>query len=565
MNGDYAGEELTAGPVWQALRDHHAEIGARHLRALFADAPDRGQTLAVQAADLHVDFAKHRITDRTLELLTDLARAAGLEQRRDELFAGARINTSEDRAVLHTALRLPAGASLIVDGIDVVPEVHAVLERMRAFAERVRSGDWRGVTGRRIETVVNIGIGGSDLGPVMAYRALRAHTDTVELRFISNADPSDLIGQLAGLDPETTLFVVVSKTFSTLETLTNATAARRWLLTGLGHDAEADPATGPAADAVAKHFVAVSTEADRVRAFGIDPSHMFGFWDWVGGRYSVDSAVGLALMCALGPDGFDEFLAGFHAMDTHFRTAPLEANAPVVAAMLGVWYANFFGAASTAVLPYANDLKRFPAYLQQLTMESNGKSVRIDGTPVTTTTGQIYWGEPGTNGQHAFYQLLHQGTWLVPIDFIGFARPNADLADRDGTGSMHDLLMSNMFAQSKVLAFGRTAEEVRADGTPEALVPHKVMPGNQPSTTILAPQLTPRILGELIAFYEHVVFVQGVIWRIDSFDQWGVELGKTQALELLPAVSGTAEPGEIGDSSTTSLVGRYRALRRPVL
>jgi len=387
----------------------------------------------------------------------------------------------------------------------------------------------------------------------------------VELRFISNADPSDLIGQLAGLDPETTLFVVVSKTFSTLETLTNATAARRWLLTGLGHDAEADPATGPAADAVAKHFVAVSTEADRVRAFGIDPSHMFGFWDWVGGRYSVDSAVGLALMCALGPDGFDEFLAGFHAMDTHFRTAPLEANAPVVAAMLGVWYANFFGAASTAVLPYANDLKRFPAYLQQLTMESNGKSVRIDGTPVTTTTGQIYWGEPGTNGQHAFYQLLHQGTWLVPIDFIGFARPNADLADRDGTGSMHDLLMSNMFAQSKVLAFGRTAEEVRADGTPEALVPHKVMPGNQPSTTILAPQLTPRILGELIAFYEHVVFVQGVIWRIDSFDQWGVELGKTQALELLPAVSGTAEPGEIGDSSTTSLVGRYRALRRPVL
>src|SRR5699024_5700015 len=453
----------------------------------------------------------------------------------------------------------------IVDGIDVVPEVHAVLERMRAFAERVRSGDWRGVTGRRIETVVNIGIGGSDLGPVMAYRALRAHTDTVELRFISNADPSDLIGQLAGLDPETTLFVVVSKTFSTLESLTNATAARRWLLTGLGHDAEADPATGPAADAVAKHFVAVSTEADRVRAFGIDPSHMFGFWDWVGGRYSVDSAVGLALMCALGPDGFDEFLAGFHAMDTHFRTAPLEANAPVVAAMLGVWYANFFGAASTAVLPYANDLKRFPAYLQQLTMESNGKSVRIDGTPVTTTTGQIYWGEPGTNGQHAFYQLRHQGTWLVPIDCIGFARPNADLADRDGTGSMHDLLMSNMFAQSKVLASGRTAEEVRADGTPEALVPHKVMPGNQPSTTILAPQLTPRILGELIAFYEHVVFVQGVIWRIDSFDQWGVELGKTQALELLPAVSGTAEPGEIGDSSTTSLVGRYRALRRPVL
>ncbi len=550
-----------ASPAWDALRAHHERLRDVTLRELFAADPARGARLTVEAADLHVDYSKHRVDDETLRLLTALAEERGVAARRDAMLRGDHINTSEDRAVLHTALRLPADASLVVDGTDVVPEVHRVLAAMRRFADAVRSGEWRGHTGRRIETIVNIGIGGSDLGPVMAYRALRSHADVVTVRFISNADPADAVARLEDLDPETTLFVVVSKTFSTIETLTNATAARRWLLHGLGLDAQGGdpsaPPMGAAAEAVARHFVAVSTHEERVREFGIDPANMFGFWDWVGGRYSVDSAVGLSLMLAIGPDGFDEFLAGFRAIDEHFATAPLERNAPVIAALLGVWYSNFFGAESKAVLPYSNDLKRFPAYLQQLTMESNGKSVRADGSPVRSTTGQIYWGEPGTNGQHAFYQLLHQGTRLIPADFIGFVLPNDDLPTADGAAGMHDLLMSNFFAQSKVLAFGRTAEEIRAEGVDEALVPHKVMPGNRPSTTILAPRLTPSVLGQLIALYEHTVFVEGVIWGIDSFDQWGVELGKQQAIELMPALTGGA-PGHLGDSSTDELVRRYR-------
>ena len=544
--------DITGTAAWQKLRDHHAQIQTVHLRELFEKDPARGQELTVSAGDLYIDYSKHRIDRDTIGLLLELARSVDLEARRDAMFAGEHINTSEDRAVLHTALRLPADASLVVDGQDVVADVHDVLDRMGDFTDRVRSGEWRGATGERIKTVVNIGIGGSDLGPVMVYRALRHYADAgISVRFISNVDPADLVRSLSGLDPATTLFIVASKTFSTLETLTNATAARRWLLGGLGLGNEA----------VAKHFVAVSTHADRVAEFGIDTANMFGFWDWVGGRYSVDSAIGLSVMAAIGKERFAEFLAGFHAVDEHFRTAPLEENAPVLLGLIGLWYSNFFGAESRAVLPYSNDLVRFPAYLQQLTMESNGKSVRADGSPVPASTGEIFWGEPGTNGQHAFYQLLHQGTRLVPSDFIGFGEPTDDLPTADGTGSMHDLLMSNFFAQTKVLAFGKTAEEIAAEGTPEDLVPHKVMPGNRPSTTILAPKLTPSVIGQLIALYEHQVFVEGVVWGIDSFDQWGVELGKTQAVELQPVLTAAEEPAAQSDSSTDSLVRWYRRQR----
>jgi glucose-6-phosphate isomerase len=542
--------DISATPEWQALARHHDQIRDVHLRQLFDEDPDRGTELTLTVGDLYIDYSKHRITAETLALLIDLANAAGLEQKRDAMFAGAHINTSEDRAVLHTALRQPRGVKLIVDGQDVVAEVHKVLDRMGEFTDRLRSGEWTGATGERITTVVNIGIGGSDLGPAMVYGALRHYADAgIACRFVSNVDPADLVAKLNGLDPATTLFIVASKTFSTLETLTNATAARRWLTDALG-DA-----------AVSKHFVAVSTNKKLVDDFGINTENMFGFWDWVGGRYSVDSAIGLSVMAAIGKERFAEFLAGFHIVDEHFRTAPLEANAPVLLGLIGVWYNNFFGAQSRAVLPYSNDMSRFAAYLQQLTMESNGKSVRADGSPVTTDTGEIFWGEPGTNGQHAFYQLLHQGTRLIPADFIGFSQPTDDLATADGTGSMHDLLMSNYFAQTQVLAFGKTAEEIAAEGTPPQVVPHKVMPGNRPSTSILGIQLTPSMIGQLIALYEHQVFTEGVIWGIDSFDQWGVELGKTQAKALLPVITGEASPAKQSDSSTDALVRHYRAER----
>jgi len=544
------GSDITATPAWQALSRHHDEIGSTDLRALFAQDPDRGTTLALTVGDLYIDYSKHRVTSDTLGLLIDLANAAKLTERRDAMFSGEHINTSEDRAVLHTALRLPRGASLSVDGQDVVADVHEVLDRMGDFTDRLRSGEWRGATGERITTVVNIGIGGSDLGPVMVYQALRHYADAgVSARFVSNVDPADLVAKLDGLDPAATLFIVASKTFSTLETLTNATAARRWLTEALGDDA------------VSKHFVAVSTNAKLVEEFGIDTANMFGFWDWVGGRYSVDSAIGLSVMAAIGKERFAEFLAGFHLIDEHFRTAPLEANAPVLLGLIGLWYNNFFGAETRAVLPYSNDLSRFAAYLQQLTMESNGKSVRADGTPVTTGTGEIFWGEPGTNGQHAFYQLLHQGTRLIPADFIGFSEPTDDLPTADGTGSMHDLLMSNFFAQTQVLAFGKTADEISAEGTASNVVPHKVMPGNRPSTSILATKLTPSVVGQLVALYEHQVFTEGVVWGIDSFDQWGVELGKTQAKALLPVLTDDDAPAAQSDSSTDALVRRYRAER----
>lgn len=542
--------DIAATSAWDALVRHYAEIGGKHLRELFAEEPDRGTGMVLTVGDLYIDYSKHRVTGETVRLLADLARAANLEQHRDAMFSGVHINTSEDRAVLHTALRLPRDAELIVDGQNVVADVHEVLDRMGDFTDRLRSGEWTGATGQRIKTVVNIGIGGSDLGPVMVYQALRHYADAgITARFVSNVDPADLVATLDGLDPETTLFVVASKTFSTLETLTNATAARRWLTDALG-DA-----------AVAKHFVAVSTNKRLVDDFGIDTANMFGFWDWVGGRYSVDSAIGLSVMAVIGRERFAEFLSGFHIVDEHFRTAPLEENAPALLGLIGLWYANFFNAQSRAVLPYANDLARFAAYLQQLTMESNGKSVHADGTAVTTETGEIFWGEPGTNGQHAFYQLLHQGTRLVPSDFIGFSQPTDDLPTADGTGSMHDLLMSNFFAQTQVLAFGKTALEIADEGTPATVVPHKVMPGNRPSTSILATKLTPSVVGQLIALYEHQVFTEGVIWGIDSFDQWGVELGKTQAKALLPVLTGDASPTRQSDSSTDALVRRYRVER----
>ena len=542
--------DITASSAWNALQRHHDQIATKDLREFFAEDPARGSELTLSVGDLYIDYSKHRVTRETLSLLLDLARAANLERHRDDMFAGVHINTSEDRAVLHVALRMPRGTELIVDGQDVVSDVHEVLDRMGDFTDRLRSGEWRGATGERITTVVNIGIGGSDLGPVMVYDALRHYADAgISARFVSNVDPADMVAALDGLDPAKTLFIVASKTFSTLETLTNATAARRWLVDALG-DA-----------AVSKHFVAVSTNKKLVDSFGINTDNMFGFWDWVGGRYSVDSAIGLSVMAAIGRERFAEFLAGFHTVDEHFRTAPLDANAPVLLGLIGIWYNDFFGAETRAVLPYSNDMARFAAYLQQLTMESNGKSVRADGTPVTTSTGEIFWGEPGTNGQHAFYQLLHQGTRLIPADFIGFSQPTDDLATADGRGSMHDLLMSNFFAQTQVLAFGKTAAEIAAEGTPPAVVPHKVMPGNRPSTTILATQLTPSVVGQLIALYEHIVFTEGVIWGIDSFDQWGVELGKTQAKALLPVITADESPAKQSDSSTDALVRHYREAR----
>jgi glucose-6-phosphate isomerase len=542
--------DIAATPAWSALQRHHDDIGRKHLRELFAEDPERGTALALTVGDMYIDYSKHRVTRETLQLLIDLARTARLEQQRDAMFSGVHINTSENRAVLHTALRLPRGAELVVDGQNVVEDVHEVLDRMGDFTDRLRNGEWTGATGERITTVVNIGIGGSDLGPVMVYLALRHYADAgISARFVSNVDPADLVAKLDGLDPATTLFVVASKTFSTLETLTNATAARRWLTDTLG-DA-----------AVSKHFVAVSTNKKLVDDFGINVDNMFGFWDWVGGRYSVDSAIGLSVMAAIGRERFADFLAGFHIVDEHFRTAPLEANAPALLGLIGMWYNNFFDAETRAVLPYSNDMSRFAAYLQQLTMESNGKSVRADGTPVTTDTGEIFWGEPGTNGQHAFYQLIHQGSRLIPADFIAFSQPTDDLATADGKGSMHDLLMSNFFAQTQVLAFGKTAEEIAAEGTPPEVVQHKVMPGNRPTTSILGTKLTPSAIGQLIALYEHQVFTEGVIWSIDSFDQWGVELGKTQAKALLPVITADASPPEQSDSSTDALVRRYRSER----
>ena len=534
---------------WKALVGQAERLRHAHLRQLFADDPDRGRSMVVEAGELRLDYSKHLITDDALEALVAVAHRAGVAERRDAMFAGRHINSTEDRAVLHVALRMPRDAHLDVDGHDVVAEVHEVLDRMGAVASDIRSGQWTGATGERIAAVVNIGIGGSDLGPAMAYTALEDYASPdIECRFVSNIDPVDLYDKVRDLDPARTLFVVSSKTFTTLETLTNASAARQWLLEGLGG--------AGGSDAVAKHFVAVSTNEEAVREFGIDPANMFGFWDWVGGRYSYDSAIGFSLMVAIGPPAFAEMLAGFHVVDEHFRTAPFESNMPVIQGMLNVWYNNLFGAQTHAVLPYNQRLARFPAYLQQLTMESNGKSVRRDGSPVWGQTGEIFWGEPGTNGQHAFYQLIHQGTKLIPADFIGFAESTHE------DGDQQDLLMSNCFAQSKVLAFGRTADEVAADGTPPGLVPHKVMAGNHPSSTIVAPRLTPSVLGQLVALYEHTVFTEGSVWGIDSFDQWGVELGKAMAVQLAPALSDGQAPDLSGqDSSTAALVGRYRAMR----
>ncbi|WP_374613647.1 glucose-6-phosphate isomerase [Gordonia sp. (in: high G+C Gram-positive bacteria)] len=545
--------DITATQSWQALAAHQPHVYAMHLREVFAIDPTRGRELTVDVGDLHIDYSKHRVLRETLELLMSLAREVGLEEIRDDMFAGAHINTSEDRAVLHTALRLPADATLTVDGQDVVADVHEVLTRMGEFTDRLRSGEWKGHTGKPITDVVNIGIGGSDLGPVMVYQALRHYVDAgIRCHFVSNVDPADLVGTLADLDAETTLFIIASKTFTTLETLTNAAAARTWLLQALDADS----------DAVAKHFVAVSTNVAEVAEFGIDTDNMFGFWDWVGGRYSVDSAIGLSVMAAIGKERFAEFLDGFHMVDEHFRTQPLERNAPVILGLIGLWYNNFWDVGVRAVLPYSNDMARFAAYLQQLTMESNGKSVTAGGHHVTTDTGEIFWGEPGTNGQHAFYQLLHQGTRMVPADFIGFAEPTDDLPTApDGSGSMHDLLMSNFFAQTKVLAFGKTADEIAAEGVPAHVVAHKVMPGNRPTTSILAPQLTPSVIGQLVALYEHQVFVEGAIWGINPFDQWGVELGKTQAKELLGTITRPEAPDTHDDSSTDALVTWYRERR----
>jgi glucose-6-phosphate isomerase len=539
--------EPTRSPAWHALASHFDMVKDLHLRQLFADDADRVTRQTAGAGDLVLDYSKNRVTPETLSLLFDLARASDVEARRDAMFAGEHINTTEDRAVLHVALRMPESEKLTVDGHDVVGEVHSVLRRMGNLSDRIRNGAWVGATGERIRAVVNIGIGGSDLGPAMATEALAdyASPDLVS-RFVSNVDPVDLYAATHDLDPATTLFVISSKTFTTLETLTNAAAARQWLLDGLGSGDEA----------VAKHFVAVSTNTEGVEAFGIDPANMFGFWDWVGGRYSYDSAIGFSLMVAIGPEAFADMLAGFHAIDQHFLTAPLEANMPVIQGMLNVWYNNLFGAETHAVLPYSQRLARFPAYLQQLTMESNGKSVRRDGSPVWGQTGEIFWGEPGTNGQHAFYQLIHQGTKLIPADFIGFGTSTHE------HGEQQDLLMSNCFAQAKVLAFGRTAEEVAADGTPAKVVPHKVMAGNHPSSTIVAPTLTPSVLGQLVALYEHTVFTEGTIWGIDSFDQWGVELGKVMAKQLAPTLSDSSAPDLAGqDSSTAALIRHYRSLR----
>ncbi|MFN3979904.1 MAG: glucose-6-phosphate isomerase [Caldilinea sp.] len=536
--------QLTASTTWRQLEEHAKVIRAVHLRDLFTADPTRGERMVIDELGLYFDYAKHRITDETLRLLVQLAEECGLRERIDAMFRGEKINVTENRAVLHVALRAPRDAHIYVDGEDVVPEVHAVLDRMSDFSQRVRSGAWKGFTGKRIRNVVNIGIGGSDLGPVMAYEALRYYSARdMTFRFVSNIDGTDFAEAVRDLDPAETLFIVASKTFTTLETMTNARTARRWLLETLGDEA-----------AVANHFVAVSTNATEVAKFGIDTANMFGFWDWVGGRYSMDSAIGLSTMIAIGPENFQEMLAGFHAMDEHFRTAPFERNMPVIMALLGVWYNNFFGAESIAVLPYDQYLKRFPAYLQQLTMESNGKYITLDGEPVNYQTGAIYWGEPGTNGQHSFYQLLHQGTKLVPCDFIGFCQ------SLNPIGAHHDLLMSNIFAQGEALAFGKTTDAVRAEGTPDWLAPHRTFEGNRPSTTILAERLTPAMLGKLVALYEHSVFVQGVIWRINSFDQWGVELGKVLAKQITSELS-AAEPELHHDSSTNALIRWYRERR----
>ncbi|MEO5309168.1 glucose-6-phosphate isomerase [Corynebacterium sp. c3Ub_189] len=544
--------DITASAQWSELAKVYEEKKDLNLRELFAADADRARNFAFDAAGLHVDLSKNLIDGDIVKQLVEVAKAADLEARRDAMFAGEHINNTEDRAVLHTALRIPAEDDLSVDGQDVAADVHEVLGRMRDFATALRSGAWLGHTGHTIKKVVNIGIGGSDLGPAMAAKALRSYEVAgISAEFVSNVDPADMAATLDGLDAESTLFIIASKTFTTQETLTNAHAARRWLIEQFDGDESA----------VAKHFVAVSTNAEKVAEFGIDTENMFPFWNWVGGRYSVDCAIGLSLMCTIGPMDFMRFLEGFHAMDEHFRTTPLEENVPALMGLLGVWYTNFFGAQTHAVLPYSQDLGRFPAYLQQLTMESNGKSVRRDGTAVAApSTGEIYWGEPGTNGQHAFFQLMHQGTRLIPADFIGFARPKQDFPTADGSGSMHDLLMGNFFAQTKVLAFGKTAEEIAAEGVDEAIVPHKVMPGNRPTTTILAEELTPAVLGALIALYEHIVFTQGIIWDINSFDQWGVELGKQQANDLAPAVSG-AQAADSGDQSTDELIGWYRSNR----
>ncbi|RSM73082.1 glucose-6-phosphate isomerase [Actinoplanes sp. ATCC 53533] len=540
-------EHVSDSAEWQAVQGHAEKFSSVHLRELFDSDPRRGERLTAQVADLYVDYSKNLVTDEVLTALIALADRAGLRERTAAMFAGDHINVTEDRAVLHTALRLPRDATLVVDGQDVVRDVHEVLDRMGAFTDRVRSGEWTGATGQRIRTIVNIGIGGSDLGPVMAYEALKAYADAgLECRFISNIDPTDLYAKTHDLDPASTLFVIVSKTFGTQETLTNATEARNWLLAGLGGDSTA----------VARHFVAVSTNAQRVADFGIDTANMFGFWDWVGGRYSLPSAVGLSVMLAIGKERFAELLAGYHAVDEHFRTAPLERNVPALLGLLNVWYDTFLGAQSHAVLPYSQYLHRFAAYLQQLTMESNGKHVRLDGSGVDYQTGEVFWGEPGTNGQHAFYQLIHQGTKLIPADFIGFSVPNHD------TGEMHDLFMSNFFAQTSALAFGRTAEQIEAEGVPAEIVPHKVMPGNHPTTTILAEKLTPGVLGQLIALYEHATFTQGTIWEINSFDQWGVELGKVLANQLAPQLTAPQAAAAGGnDSSTDALIARYRTQR----
>ncbi|TML46430.1 MAG: glucose-6-phosphate isomerase [Actinobacteria bacterium] len=534
---------LRARAAWASLERHHAAIRERHLRELFAGDPMRGERLVAEGAGLYLDYSKNRITDETIGLLLRLAEECGLAERRDAMFRGERINVSENRSVLHVALRMPKGESVVVDGVDVVKEVHEVLDRMSAFADRVRSGEWKGHTGKAIKNVVNIGIGGSDLGPVMAYEALR-HFSRRDLtfRFVSNVDSTDFVEATRGLAPEETLFIVSSKTFTTLETMTNAQSAREWSLGTLGDDS-----------AIAKHFVAVSTNAEEVTKFGIDPDNMFGFWDWVGGRYSMDSAIGLSTMLAIGPDGFRDLLAGFHALDEHFRTTPLERNLPVLMGLLAVWYGDFFDAQTVGVMPYSQYLQRFPAYLQQLTMESNGKHVTLDGRRVDYQTGAVFWGEPGTNGQHSFYQLIHQGTKLVPVDLIGFGKTLNPVRDH------HDILMSNVFAQAEALAFGKTEDEVRAEGTPDAIVPHRVFEGNRPTNVILAEQLTPYALGTLVALYEHSVFTQGTIWGIDSFDQWGVELGKVLAKRIIPELESETELAH--DSSTNALIRRYRALR----
>jgi len=537
---------LTKRPAWKALAAHYKKVRGAHLRELFARDPKRGERLTAEAVGLFLDYSKNRITAQTLQLLLKLAEESGLRTRMEAMFRGEKINVTENRAVLHVALRAPRGAAILVDGKNVVPEVHAVLEKMADFSERVRRGAWKGHTGKRIKNVINIGIGGSDLGPVMAYEALKHYSErSMTFRFVSNVDGIDLVEATRDLDPGETLFIVSSKTFTTLETMTNAQSARDWLLKGLGGDSKA----------VAKHFVAVSTNAEKVAAFGIDTTNMFGFWDWVGGRYSMDSAIGLSTMLAIGPENFRALLDGFHEMDEHFRTAPFEKNLPALMGLLAVWYSDFFGAQTVAVLPYEQYLKRFPAYLQQLTMESNGKHVTLEGKPVTYDTSPIYWGEPGTNGQHSFYQLIHQGTRLIPCDFIAFGHAITPL------GRHHDMLLANVFAQTEVLAFGKTKEQVKAEGTPDWLAPHRVFEGNRPSNTLMADRLTPETLGKLVALYEHSVFTQGTIWGINSFDQWGVELGKALAQRIVPELEVQAAPKLKHDSSTNNLIRRYRKMK----